>query len=83
MLGGAPALSDQARIGPEAGIHWFERLLMQMTGDETTLRGGAAGLEGTACAIARRIDDQCVTLHQLLAGKNMTRWTDMVSLSAW
>jgi hypothetical protein len=45
MLGGAPALSDQGRIGPEAGIHSFERLFMQVTGDETPFCGGAAGFE--------------------------------------
>jgi hypothetical protein len=36
MFGGASALTDQARIGLETGVHSFERILMQMPADKAT-----------------------------------------------
>ena len=45
MFGGASALTDQARIGLETGVHSFERILMQMPADKATLCGRAARLE--------------------------------------
>jgi ABC-type uncharacterized transport system substrate-binding protein len=44
MLRSASALTDQARIGLETGVHSFERILMQMAADKATLCGGASRL---------------------------------------
>src|SRR5207244_1107587 len=73
MFGGASALSDQARIGLETGVHSFERVLMQMAADKATLCGGTSRLERAAGAIARRIKDKTVAMHHLLTGEPMTR----------
>ena len=45
MFGGASALTDQARIGLETGVHSFERILMLMATDKATLCGGTSRLE--------------------------------------
>jgi hypothetical protein len=45
MFGGASALSDQARVGLDAGVHPFERLLVQVTGDEAAFCRRAAWLQ--------------------------------------
>jgi hypothetical protein len=45
MFGGASALADQGRICVKAGIHSFQRVLMQMAADKATLCGGASRLE--------------------------------------
>jgi len=45
MFRGASALSDQSRIGLEAGVHSFQGILMEVPADKATLCVRAARLE--------------------------------------
>jgi len=77
MFGGASALPDQARVGLEAGVHPFEGLLVQVTGDEATLCGRAARLQRAARAIACGVEDEAVAPHHLLAGEGAAGRADV------